>query len=70
LFNNNNLDGLEIKPPDDYSDKHVGDYVFNGVGNKSRPAHVWLNIYSSKNVVKINPSESCIDEGKENKIEV
>jgi predicted transcriptional regulator len=70
LFTDNNLDGLEIKPPDDYSNLHVGDYVFNGVESKSNTAHVWLNRYSNKNIIEISSGESFIDQGKENRVTV
>jgi predicted transcriptional regulator len=68
-FSDNNMTELEIKPPDEYSDK-LGNYVFNGADEKTMTAHVWLNKYSSNNLIKLKPGETSIDESAENKVEV
>ena len=40
--------------------------MFSGSDGKSVTAHVWFNIYSSRNTVKIKSGESVIDEGNNN----
>ena len=68
-FSNNNMEQLEIKPPDQYSDKHVDNYTFTGSEGKSTTAHIWLNNNSKENFVKILPDETFIDEGTANNIQ-
>jgi predicted transcriptional regulator len=68
IIADNNLEEIRIKPPDDYSDNHIDNYIFTGSGKKSKTAHVWLNPQTSNNSIKIKPAETFIDEGENNKI--
>lgn len=68
LFTGNDMKDLEIKQPDEYSDKHVGDYVFCNSENGSNTAHVWLNRFSTKNKINLASNETVIDEGTENTV--
>lgn len=68
LIEDNDLSGLEIKTPDEYSDSHVDGRMFTGSAGKSATAHVWLNSYSNKNRIKMIPDETVIDEGEGNEI--
>ena len=68
IFSNNDMDNLQIKPPDDYSDKHVDNYTFTGSEEKSKTAHIWLNNNSKENLGKIKTGETYIDEGISNEI--
>jgi hypothetical protein len=68
LIEDNDLSDLEIKTPDAYSDSHVDGRMFTGSPGKSATAHVWLNPYSDRNRIKLVPSETVIDEGKNNEI--
>jgi len=68
IFADNNFERLSIKPPDNYSDKHIDNYTFTGSDKNSKTAHVWLNKYTSNNSIKIKPVETFIDEGENNKI--
>lgn len=66
VFYDNDLDELEIKPSDEYGHNNVGDYIFSGVDTKSVTAHVWLNRYSSNNLINLSTSLVVVDEGEDN----
>ena len=68
LVEDNDLTELEIKTPDEYSDNHVDGRMFTGLEGKSATAHVWLNHFSKRNVVKLRADETVIDEGEDNEI--
>ena len=68
IFKENDMEKLTIKEPDNYSDSNVNGYTFTGAEGKSKPAHVWLNPYSSHNVIHLEAGQTVIDEGNENKI--
>jgi hypothetical protein len=70
LVEDNDMSDLVIKVPDLYSDSHVDGRMFTGLDGKSITAHVWLNEFSSRNLVKIKSAESVIDEGKNNEISI
>ena len=57
---------LEIRDPDVYSDGNVDGEMFAGSGSKSTTANVWLNTYTSDNVIDIKVNETLIDEGTNN----
>jgi hypothetical protein len=65
-IHDNDLSGLVVKAPDEYSNGHVDGRMFTGSEGKSKTAHVWVNKYSSRNKVRIKESESFIDEGRDN----
>ena len=67
-FEDNDMEGLEIKEPDEYSDSHVDGRMFTGSGGRSTTANVWLNNYSEGNAIKVKASETVIDEGGDNTI--
>jgi predicted transcriptional regulator len=69
FFENNDMENLVIKKPDEYSDSHVDERIFAGSGEKSATANVWLNKHSKGNVIKIKANETVIDEGEDNTIE-
>ncbi len=64
----NNMDGLTIKDPDDYSNGHVNGMTFTGSQDRSATAHVWLDRYSRNSTVRVKASETVIDEGEDNKV--
>ncbi len=68
LIEDNDLSDLEIKKPDKYSDSHVDGRMFTGSEGKSKTAHVWLNRYTSKNIIHVRVNELVIDEGADNQI--
>jgi hypothetical protein len=67
-FELNDMEGLEIKEPDHYSDGHIDGRMFTGSGERSTTAHVWLNKFSRDNIVKVKANETVIDEGENNSI--
>ena len=64
----NDMDGLTIKPPDDYSNDHIDGVIFTGAEGRSQLAHVWLDQYSKNNAVNLKANETIIDEGENNTI--
>jgi predicted transcriptional regulator len=68
LVENNNMNTLEIKQPDGYSDNHANGRMFSTTEKGSRTSHVWLGRDTRTNRVSINETEYVIDEGVENKI--
>lgn len=69
IFEDNDMERLVIKEPDEYSDSHVDGRMFTGSGEKSATANVWLNNHSKGNVIKVKADETVIDEGEDDKIE-
>ena len=67
-FEDNDMEGLKIKEPDEYGDSHVNGRMFTGSGEKSATAHIWLNNYSKNNVIKVKADETVIDEGEDNNV--
>jgi len=66
LVEDNDLNTMEIRSPDRYSDSHVDGRMFTGSEGKSATAHVWLNTYSKENDIKLKAGETVIDEGEDN----
>ena len=66
LIEDNDLSGLTIKSPDNYSDAHIDGRMFTGSEGMAKTAHYWLNKYSNRNKVQVIPNEIIIDEGREN----
>ena len=64
----NDMDKLMIKTPDDYSNSHVDGMIFSGSPGRSALAHIWLDKYSRNSMVKVKTSETVIDQGKNNTI--
>jgi hypothetical protein len=67
-FEDNDMEGFEIKEPDEYSDSHADGRMFTGSGERSATAHVWLNTCTRGNVVKVKGDETVIDEGEVNSV--
>ncbi len=67
-FEDNDIEGLEIKEPNEYSDAHVDGRMFTGSGGKSTTAYVWLNRYSKSNLIRVKANETVIDEGEDNTV--
>jgi predicted transcriptional regulator len=65
-FEDNDLEGLVIKEPDEYGDAHVDGRMFTGSEGTSTTAHVWLNAFSKDNVISVKADETVIDEGEGN----
>lgn len=68
-FEDNDMESLVIKEPDEYSDSHVDGRMFTGSEGKSSTAHVWLNNFSKDNVIRVKADETVIDEGEGNRTE-
>jgi hypothetical protein len=68
LVEGNDMEDLRIREPDDYSENHADGRRFAGSPAGSATAHVWLDEFSEKNVVKIRKDENVIDEGKDNEL--
>jgi predicted transcriptional regulator len=68
VVEDNDFSEFTIKNPDQYSDNHIDDKMFTGSDGKSETAHVWLNSYSSRNIINLEPNEMVIDQGTDNKI--
>ena len=65
IFEDNDLNELEIKPPDEYSGIYLGEEMITDK-NKQKTSHILLNQYSTNNIIKIGSEESVIDEGQNN----
>jgi predicted transcriptional regulator len=68
VVEDNDMKGLDLKIPDEYSDGHIDGRMFTGSEGKSSTAHVWLNAFSKDNVIRVRADETVIDEGEDNKI--
>lgn len=68
LVENNDMNELRIKEPDEYSNAHADGKMFTGPPGESATAHIWLDNYTKGNVIKIMENETVIDEGKNNQI--
>ena len=68
VVENNDMKGLNIKQPDEYSDNHADGrmFAFSPIGSST--AHVWLGKFSENNTVKVKVSDTVIDEGEKNTI--
>ncbi len=64
----NDMNMLTIKEPDDYSDGHVDGMIFTGLPGRSAMAHVWLDKYSRNSMARVKVSERVIDEGEDNTV--
>jgi len=69
LVEGNDMDGLRIREPDEYSDNHADGRRFAASRTESSTAHVWLDKFSANNVIKIGKDEKVIDDGEDNAIE-
>lgn len=65
---NNDMNELRIKKPDEYSDNHADGRMFVVSQEGSATAHIWLDNYTKGNVLKIMENETVIDEGEDNQI--
>jgi predicted transcriptional regulator len=65
-FEENDLQELKIKEPDDYVLNHSDDKMFSK--SEPRTAHYWLSNYTKNNKVYLPEKISVIDEGENNNI--
>ena len=68
IIEDNDMRGLEIKDPDEYSRSLFDDRTYAGSKGGTATAHVWLNVNTKGNVVKVGADETVVDEGKDNTI--
>jgi predicted transcriptional regulator len=68
IVENNDMNNLEIKEPDDYSDNHADGRMFIKGEGGSNTAHVWLEKNTNSNTVQIGEKETIVNEGIENHI--
>jgi hypothetical protein len=70
-FNNivesNDMSGLRIRSPDEYSNNHADGRMFKGSSGSSATANVWLDQHSVSSLIKLRKGETVIDEGEDNK---
>jgi hypothetical protein len=64
----NDMNGLRVRDPDEYSDNHADGRMFAGTPRGSATAHIWLDNFTKSNVFKIKDNETVIDEGEDNQI--
>ncbi len=65
----NNMNGLKISEPDQYSNNNADGRVFAGSEGKSFTSHIWIDQHSHNNNIKMSKNETIIDEGVNNKVE-
>ena len=68
VIEDNDMRDLEIKAPDEYSKILIDKRMYPGSKAGSATAHVFLNINTKANRVKVTSNETLIDEGINNKI--
>lgn len=68
IVTDNNMTGLEIKAPDDYSNENADGVIFAGTQGNSETVHVWLDSLTKGNMIEIRKGEKVVDEGQNNKI--
>jgi hypothetical protein len=68
VIEDNNIGDLKIKDPDEYSKNLLDESRYAGSKAGSATSHVWLNVNTKGNVVKVKADETVIDEGEDNKI--
>jgi len=66
----NDMRALRIRDPDEYSNNHADGRMFaESPSGGSSTAHVWLNVNTKGNTVKVNNQETVIDQGEDNTIQ-
>jgi len=68
IIEDNDMGGLELKNPDEYSKGLFDERTYAGSKAGSTTAHIWLSNNTKGNVVKISSDETVIDEGEDNTI--
>lgn len=68
LVEYNDMNNLEIKEPDGYSDNHADGRMFFKLEDGSKTAKIWLDRNTKSTILKIRENETIIDEGEENQI--
>ena len=68
IVEDNDMKGLELKNPDEYSKGLFDEKVYAGSKAGSATAHFWLNVNTKRNVVKVSSGETVVDEGEDNTI--
>jgi len=68
IIEDNDMRGLELKDPDEYSKGMFDEKAYAGSKGGSIPAYVWLSTNTKDNMVKVSSGETVIDEGEDNTI--
>ena len=68
IIEDNDVRGLELKDPDEYSKSLFDERTYAGSNAGSTTAYIWLSTNTKGNVVKISSNETVIDEGEDNTI--
>jgi len=68
VIKDNDMKNLKIKEPDEYSKGLFDDKTYAGSKGGTATAHVWLNVNTKGNVVKVGADEIVVDEGTDNTI--
>jgi hypothetical protein len=69
MFKDNDMDELQIKEPDSYSNNNADGRKFAIESGSSVTAYVWLNKHTKNNEIIVKDKEKVIDEGEDNIIE-
>jgi len=69
MVKGNDMKDLRIRDPDKYSNNHANGRVFAESPEGSATAHVWLNVNTNGNMVKVSSNETVIDQGEDNKVQ-
>jgi predicted transcriptional regulator len=64
----NDLAGVEIMEPDEYSGNLFGERTYAGTRGGSETSHLFLNVNTKENNAIVAPGETVIDEGKDNTV--
>ncbi|UCE38765.1 MAG: DUF1724 domain-containing protein [Thermoplasmata archaeon] len=68
IIEDNDMRGFEIKDSDENSKSVFDERTYAGSKAGSATAHIWLNVNTKRNVVKVSSGETVIDEGEDNTI--
>ena len=65
----NDVRDLRIRDPDQYSSNHADGRMFAETPGGAATAHVWLNVNTNGNMIKVSSNEMVIDQGEDNTIQ-
>jgi len=68
ILEDNDMRGLELKDPDEYSKGLFDEKTYAGSKAGSVTAHIWFNNNTRDNMVKFISGETVVDEGEDNTI--
>jgi hypothetical protein len=69
VVEDNDMKDLRIRSPDEYSNNHADGRMFASSPEGSATAHIWLDVNTNGNSVKVNSKETVIDQGEDNTIQ-